>query len=159
MRQWIWLALVQIRVWRLFGAKPFLNQCWVFNNGPLGTNFSDIWIEIGSSVFVLFCLACTVCLPGWFDAYWLAFDCHLPRLVGQWPAKAAIRSQSTNICRDIGCANTIFPMIYAHGFVMRFFLYTFFCITFFASVGWDSNLNIYIYMCVCVCVWFQAHHT
>ena len=50
MRQWIGSALVQIMSFRLFGtkplSKPMLGYCQLLSNGPLGTNFNEILIEI-----------------------------------------------------------------------------------------------------------------
>ena len=50
--QWIGSALVQIIACHLFGAKPLSKQVLdIVLIGPLGTNFSEIWIEIQNFSF------------------------------------------------------------------------------------------------------------
>ena len=53
MRRWIGSALVQAMACRLFGAKPLLGP--VLSIGPLGTNLSEIWVEIQNCSFIWNC--------------------------------------------------------------------------------------------------------
>ena len=48
MRWWTGSTLVQMMACRLFGAKPLSEPCnaGILSIGPLGTNFSEIWIAI-----------------------------------------------------------------------------------------------------------------